>query len=94
VISEGWTCPRRVGFLFPHSCERPTPLGCPDCENGQLEDPYRVRHARYGYTDYDDYDDESYSGYAAGGDADDFTEADGETLVKPDEAFENDMSAS
>jgi hypothetical protein len=53
-----------------------------------------VRHARYGYTDYDDYDDESFSGYAAGGDTDDFTEADGETLVKPDEAFENDMSAS
>ena len=85
----GWKCPRRIGFLFPHPCDRPTPIGCTDCENGQLDDPYRQRHNQYGYADYDDYDIDP--GFLA---ADDFTEADGETLVKPDEAFENDMSAS
>ena len=33
-------------------------------------------------------------GYAAGAGVSDFTEADGETLVKPRDEFENDMSAS
>ena len=89
MIPPEWKCPRRIGFLFPHACDRPTPIGCTDCENGQIDDPYRQRHSQYGYADYDDYDVDP--GFFA---ADDFTEADGETLVKPDEAFENDMSAS
>jgi hypothetical protein len=46
-------------------------------------DPYRQRGDRYLYSDYDDY-----------GGVTDFTEADGETLVKPQEEFEDDMSAS
>ena len=49
-------CPRRVGFLFPHDCQRSTPLGCPDCQNGQIEDPYAGRN-RYYYSSYDYYDD-------------------------------------
>ena len=69
MIPPGWKCPRRVGFLFPHNCERPTPVGCTDCNNGQLDDPYKQRHVDYGYADYDDYGDIDY-GYAAG---DDFT---------------------
>ena len=91
MIPPGWTCPRRIGFLFPHPCGRPTPIGCPDCENGQIADPYRQGHGQYGYDDYDDYGDVSDAGYSG---SDDFTEADGETLVKPNETFEDDMSAS
>ena len=49
-------CPRRVGFLFPHACQRETPLGCPDCQNGQIDDPY-ARRDRYYYSGYDYYDD-------------------------------------
>ena len=79
----GWICPRRVGFLFPHACDRLSPIGCPDCQNGQIADPYAQRTDRYGYTDYDRYDDGS-----------DFTEADGEHLIKRRAAFEDDMSAS
>jgi len=71
-----WFCPRRVGFLFPHACDRLSPIGCPDCQNGQIVDPYAQRD-RYGYDDYDN-----------------FTEADGEQLVRPQEEFENDLSAS
>ena len=83
MTPPNWLCPRRVGFLFPHPCERTSPIGCPDCQNGQIADPYRQRTDRYGYTDYDDY-----------GGASDFTEADGETLVKRRPTFEDDMSAS
>jgi hypothetical protein len=76
-----WKCPRRVGLLFPHECDRITPIGCPDCQNGQLtDDPYRSRRDRWDYNDYDDY-----SG---------FTEADGETLVPAEHEFEDDMGAS
>ena len=60
-VPPGWKCPRRVGFLFPHACDRATPVGCPDCQNGQFEDPYGG-YNRYGYSTWDDYDD-SYYGY-------------------------------
>ena len=75
-----WMCPLKVGYLFPHACERLTPIGCPDCQGGQVADPYGQRHDRYGY------DDNDYST--------DFTEADGATLVKPRQKFEDDLTAS
>jgi hypothetical protein len=98
MMPPGWKCPRRVGFLFPHPCTRTTPEGCRDCQNGQLDDPYRQRTDRYYYSDYDVYDP-SLTGYALGAMADRldpaFTEADGESLVQPDDgAFEDDLSAS
>ncbi len=83
---SGWTCPRRAGFLFPHECQRISPIGCPDCGNGQINDPYAQRTDRYGYSDYDDYP-------GVGG-SNDFTEADGEKLVKPRKQYEDDMTAS
>jgi hypothetical protein len=86
-----------VGFLFPHPCERQTPEGCPDCQNGQIADPYGQRVDRYTYTDYDDYGDNALAAYGTAGaitQFDDFTEADGETLIKPRDMFEDDMSAS
>ena len=90
-----WQCPRRVGFLFPHPCTRTTAVGCPDCQNGQIDDPYRRRSRYYYGDDYDyDYYDASLIGYAAGTN---FTEADGESLVTPDDGpdgFEDDLSAS
>jgi hypothetical protein len=86
MIPPDWKCPRRIGFLFPHACERTTPVGCPDCQNAQIADPYGQRVDRYTYTDYDTYD-ESAAIF-------NFTEADGEMLVKPREEFEDDMSAS
>lgn len=94
-----WKCPRRVGFLFPHPCTRTTSVGCPDCQNGQVDDPYSRRPDRYSYLDYDDYDD-SVIGYVAGSlinQDPNFTEADGESLVTPDDdagGFEDDLSAS
>jgi hypothetical protein len=94
-----WKCPRRVGFLFSHPCTRTTAVGCPDCQNGQIDDPYR-RRDRYSYDDYDYYDD-SLTGYALSSLADrmdpGFTEADGESLVTPDDGtggFEDDLSGS
>jgi hypothetical protein len=100
-----------VGFLFPHRCERVTPEGCPDCKNGQIQDPYRSRRDRRGYDD--DYDTDVFAvddtdsgvggtpmplfggGDSGGGGASlDFTEADGASLVNPDEGFEDDLSAS
>jgi hypothetical protein len=48
-----------VGFLFPHDCQRISPLDCPDCQNGAVEDPY-LYGDRYGYSSYDDYDDGYY----------------------------------
>jgi hypothetical protein len=96
-------CPRRVGFLFPHACHRQTPLDCPDCQNGQVDDPY-ITHDRYYYSHYDSYDDgyygpeyvmgTTYAGDSGDATAMDFTEADGADLVKPDSDFENDMNAS
>jgi hypothetical protein len=96
-MTPGWKCPRRTGFLFPHPCQRLTPEGCPDCQNGQVSDPYRAR-PRYYYTDsYDDYD-YALTGIALSELAEHadprFTEADGESLVMPDDTYENDMSAS
>ena len=44
---------RRVGFLFPHICLKTTPVGCPDCQNGQIGDPYAMRQDRYGYSRFD-----------------------------------------
>ncbi|HLJ45672.1 MAG TPA: hypothetical protein VKU01_06680 [Bryobacteraceae bacterium] len=93
MIPPDWKCPLRVGFLFPHPCDRMTPIGCPDCQNGQITDPYRQRD-RGSYGDYDDYDDSVYETFGIAGAASDFTEADGEALVKPDQVFEDDMSAS
>ncbi|HEY3744073.1 MAG TPA: hypothetical protein VGL53_29715 [Bryobacteraceae bacterium] len=55
MIPGPWKCPKRVGFLFPRPCERPTPIGCPDCNNGTIDDPYR-RRTRSGYSDNDDFD--------------------------------------
>jgi hypothetical protein len=89
---SGWRCPRRVGFLFPHECERLTPAGCPDCDNGQVNDPFAQRTDRYDYTDYD-----KYHGIVSAGqprNPNDFTEADGEKLVRPSKRYEDDMTAS
>ena len=61
-VPPGWKCPRRVGFLFPHACDRLSPVGCPDCQNGQVENPYSS-YDRYGYSQYDYYDDGYYGGY-------------------------------
>jgi hypothetical protein len=49
-----------VGFLFPHACHRATPVDCPDCQNGQIEDPYAMRRDRYGYSRYDYYADDYF----------------------------------
>ena len=106
MTPPGWKCPRRIGFLFPHACPRLTPEGCPDCQGGEIADPYIRRTDRYYYRSYDYYDD-SLTGYALAeiGDALDprFTEADGESLVtQQDDAgggddgggYEDDTSAS
>jgi hypothetical protein len=74
-----------------------TPEGCPDCQGGQVSDPY-ARRTRYSYSSYDYYDD-SMTGYALAEigqhiERRDFTEADGESLVTPQDAFEDDASAS
>lgn len=87
-----WKCPRRIGFLFPHECERATPVGCRDCDNGRVTDPFAQRTDRYGYTDYDNYRGVGTAGTLRN--PDDFTEADGENLVRPRKGFEDDMTAS
>jgi hypothetical protein len=51
VTPAGWRCTKRVGFLFPHPCERLTPEGCPDCRNGSIADPWASRTDRRGYGD-------------------------------------------
>lgn len=93
MIPPGFTCPRRVGFLFPHPCERLTSVGCPDCNDNQVNDPFRQRD-RYGYTDYDDYS--GVGPFGMWGSQNDFTEADGETLIRRRRraAQEDDMTAS
>lgn len=101
-LPPDWKCPRRVGFLFPHECRRMSPLGCPDCQNGQVDDPYHARTDRFGYNRYGYYDDDYFfdlgPSFAAGGVPDagmmDFTEADGADLVQPGDDFENDMTES
>jgi hypothetical protein len=96
MTPPGWKCPRRIGFLFPHPCSRLTPEGCPDCQNGQIADPYIRRTDRYYYSDYDFYDD-SLTALAIEGaiHADHhFTEADGESLVMPEDSYEDDLTAS
>lgn len=55
MIPGPWRCPKRVGFLFPRPCVRPTPIGCPDCNNGTIDDPFR-RRSRSGYSDNDNFD--------------------------------------
>jgi len=51
-----WRCLRRIGFLFPHPCVRTTPIGCPHCRGGEIEDPFRERSDRHLYSDdYDTY---------------------------------------
>lgn len=99
MIPSGSGCPRRIGFLFPHPCGRTSPIGCPDCQNGQIEDPYAQRTDRSGYDNYDQYDagdwPATYSAGEAREEAVDFTEADGENLVKPEEEeYEGDLTAS
>jgi uncharacterized membrane protein YgcG len=102
-----WRCSKQVGFLFPHRCERISPVNCPDCQNGQVNDPYRTRTDRYGYdNDFDSYGAAETTGAAVGafafgggdsgggGASADFTEADGETLIKDDGGFEDDLSGS
>jgi len=102
-LPPDWKCPRRVGFLFPHACLRTTPVGCPDCQNGQIDDPYYARTDRYGYSRYGYYDDDYFFDYGPSygigiGTPDagsmDFTEADGADLVQPGDQFENDMTES
>jgi hypothetical protein len=65
----GWRCAKRVGFLFPHPCERLTPDGCPDCGNGSVADPWASRTDRRGYTD-DYYIFGNDSSYQSGGASD------------------------
>ncbi len=104
-----WKCPKRVGFLFPHPCERLTPIGCPDCQNGAVTDPYRDRDDRHGYSgrDFDSYSSTETKGIeisdqpvfgggdsGGGGASMDFTEADGDSLTDADRDFEDDLSAS
>jgi hypothetical protein len=89
---SGWKCPRRVGFLFPHECDRITPEGCLECENGQVNDPFAQRTDRYGYSDYDDYQGVETAGLVRN--PNDFTEADGEKLVRRRKLYEDDMTAS
>lgn len=93
MTPPGWKCTRRVGFLFPHQCGRSTPVGCPHCQNGQIDDPYARRLDRGGYIGYDDYDDTLLGGALVGRSMD-FTEGDGENLVKPGEEFEDDLTES
>jgi hypothetical protein len=86
--------------LFPHPCTRLTPVGCPDCNGGQLDDPYRSRRSDWGDDDTSsDWDDDAGSTAGEADPADvnaaDLTEADGETLAKTeDDDFERDMGAS
>jgi hypothetical protein len=94
MIPADWKCPRSIGFLFPHECGRSSPIGCPDCDNGQVSNPFHERRDRYGYNDYDNYTGIGVAGLALGSMHDNFTEADGETLVRPRKKFEEDMSAS
>jgi hypothetical protein len=99
MTPPGWKCDKRIGYLFPHPCNRLTPVGCQDCQNGQVTDPYIRRTDRYGYSNYDYYDD-SLTGYALESLSEsshehDFTEADGESMVMPDDSsYESDLSAS
>ena len=99
-LPPDWKCPRRVGFLFPHACRRTTPVGCPDCQNGQIDDPYAMRSDRYGYSRFDYYADDYFFlvPFYGGGVPDavpaDFTEADGADLVTPGDEFETDMTES
>jgi len=65
-LPPGWKCPRRVGFLFPHPCDRTSPDGCPDCQNGQFGDPYSS-YDRRGYSRFDYYDDAYYYAYYGSG---------------------------
>jgi hypothetical protein len=62
----GWRCAKRVGFLFPHPCERLAPDGCPDCSNGSIADPWASRTDRRGYTDdyvvFNDFSSDSSGG--------------------------------
>jgi hypothetical protein len=107
MIPGVWKCPKRVGFLFPHPCERPSSIGCPDCNDGRVDDPYRNRSDRSGYVgdDFDSYSSNETSGWSntpvyGGGDSGgagasmDFTEADGASLSNASEGFEDDLSAS
>ena len=89
MIPEGWKCPRRTGFLFPHECDRLTPIGCPDCNGGQVNDPFHDRTDRYGYGGYDDYGRAGIAGSQM-----DFTEADGQNLIRTRKRYEDDMTAS
>jgi hypothetical protein len=91
MIPSGWKCPRRAGFLFPHECDRNSAVGCPDCDNGQVSDPFAQRTDRYGYTGYDQYQG---LGPAGQRNPNDFTEADGENLVRSRKKYEDDMTAS
>ena len=62
-----WKCQKRVGFLFPHACERITPEGCPDCNNGRVADPYRSRSDRSGYEsdDFNSYSSDETRGWSS-----------------------------
>jgi hypothetical protein len=98
MTPPGWKCTKRVGFLFPHPCTRLTPEGCQDCQNGQIVDPYVRRTDRYGYDDYDIFDDSLFD-FEIGSALHDrlergFTEADGESMIMPQDAFEDDLTAS
>jgi hypothetical protein len=95
-------CPRRIGFLFPHPCDRITPIDCPHCNGGLIDDPY-MSHDRSFYSSWDDYSDYG-SGYAAAESSSsdvisssdmEFNESDGADMVSTGgDDFEDDMSGS
>jgi hypothetical protein len=92
MIPSDFKCPRRAGFLFPHECDRLSPIGCTDCDNGQMNDPFAQRTDRYNYTGYDNYAGVGLAGLHHN--PNDFTEADGEKLVRSKKQYEDDMTAS
>ena len=99
------TCTRKVGFLFKRKCDRTTTVGCPDCQNGQI-DPnqgYQEDYAYYpGYGRYDrgywghDYYCHRHSYYYDPHSRDvDFNESDAASFVEEgDRDYEMDLDAS
>ena len=97
-------CDRMVGFLFKRRCNRTSSVGCPHCNNGELnQDPYLYERSYYpGYGRYDSgywgstyyYDRDQYYYNSATGTVD-FTEADNASFEnEADTDFEQDMGAS
>lgn len=88
-------CDRRVGFLLPRRCGRPSPVGCPYCHNGQLQDDPFFRYSeRSLHPDYGNYRAGYWGSGTYNGDDVDFTEADAASLETLGVDFEQDMGAS